>query len=520
MAPEHILAIDQGTTSTRAIVFSPDARPVGSASVPVRQIFPNPGWVEHDPDELFDGSVGVATRAVADAGLAFDDIAAIGITNQRETTVVWERSTGRPLANAIVWQCRRTAAMCEALKAQGHEPDIRRRTGLVVDAYFSSTKLQWLLGRIPSGRARAEAGEICFGTVDSWLLFRLTGRDLHATDATNASRTQLLNVHDLAWDEALLKLFEVPERVLPEVRPSASDFGKTQASVFGRPIPITGVAGDQHAALYGQACFSPGSTKCTYGTGAFVLANAGGTPREAESGLITTVGWWTGQKPVYALEGSVFVTGAAVQWLRDELMVIADASESDVLAQSIPDNGGVYFVPAFVGLGAPHWDAEARGAIVGLTRGAHRAYLARAALEATAYQVKDVIDAMQVPASPTTRGPARRARTPAVDSGAALRADGGQTASRFLMQFQADILNRPVEVAAVQETTALGAAFLAGRALGLWASESELASLWRPGRVYEPKISSGERLDLLAGWKRAVAQARHREDLVARPTRA
>lgn len=515
MPPEHILAIDQGTTSTRAIVFSPDARPVGSAAVPVRQIYPSPGWVEHDPDDLFDGSVSAATRAVAEAGLNFDDIAAIGITNQRETTLVWERATGRPVANAIVWQCRRTAGMCEALKAQGHEPDIRRRTGLVVDAYFSATKLQWLLERIPSGRARAEAGELCFGTVDSWLLYRLTNGEVHATDATNASRTQLLNVHDLAWDEALLKLFEISERVLPEVRPSAFDYGRSHAAIFGRPIPITGVAGDQHAALYGQACFSFGSAKCTYGTGAFVLANAGATPREAEAGLITTVGWWTGRKPVYALEGSIFVTGAAVQWLRDELTVIAEAADSDALAQSIPDNGGVYFVPAFVGLGAPYWDADARGAIVGLTRGAHRAYLARAALEATAYQVKDVLDAMEKPAGTATRPLARRARAATVDSAAPLRADGGQTANAFLMQFQADILNRPVEVAAVQETTALGAAFLAGRALGLWASEAELASLWRPGRVYEPRMSSGERLDLLAGWKKAVAQTRHRIDVVA-----
>jgi glycerol kinase len=483
-------------------VFSPEAKPAGSAAVPVRQIYPKPGWVEHDPDELFDGAVSAARGAVAAAGLTFDEIAAIGVANQRETVVVWERATGRPVANAIVWQCRRTAEACETLRAQGHGEDIQRRTGLVIDPYFSATKIAWLLDRTAGGRRRGNAGELCAGTVDSWLLFRLTGGRRHATDATNASRTMLLNIHDLSWDETLLRLLDIPLRLLPEVRPSAAEFGETDPSVFGRAVPVMGIAGDQSAALYGQACFAAGMAKCTFGTGAFILANAGFAAREPLPGLITTVAWRTGRRAVYALEGSVFTTGAAVQWLRDELGIIATAADSDALAQSLPDNGGVYFVPAFAGLGAPHWDSDARGAIVGLTGGAHRAYLARAALEATAYQVRDVVNAM-APALRQSRG-----ERP-------LRADGGQSASEFLMQFQADILDRPVEVAAVPETTALGAGGLAGRTAGLWGAEAELASLWEASRVYEPRMSSGERLDLCAGWDRAVAQARHRPPTTA-----
>lgn len=465
--------------------------------MPVRQIYPKPGWVEHDPDELFDGAVAAARGAVAAAGVWFDDIAAVGIANQRETVVVWERATGRPVANAIVWQCRRTADACEALKAQGHGDDIRRRTGLVIDPYFSATKIAWLLDRTAGGRRRGATGELCAGTVDSWLLFRLTGGTKHATDATNASRTMLFNIHDLSWDETLLQLFDIPARLMPEVRSSVAELGSTAPAIFGRALPVMGIAGDQSAALYGQACFAAGMAKCTYGTGAFVLANAGGAAKDALPGLITTVAWRTGRRPVYAVEGSVFTTGAAVQWLRDELGIIAAASDSDALASSLPDNGGVYFVPAFAGLGAPHWDPDARGAIVGLTGGAHRAYLARAALEATAYQVRDVVNAM----APALR--ASRDDRP-------LRADGGQSASEFLMQFQADILDRPVEVAAVQETTALGAAFLAGRTAGIWSSEAELASLWKASRVYEPRMSSAERLDLCAGWERALARTRHR----------
>ena len=569
----HILAIDQGTTSTRAIVFDvQDARPVASAQVELRQFYPQPGWVEHDPEEIFRATVAVCREAVQKADLRMRDIAALGITNQRETTVLWERATGTPVANAIVWQCRRTADMCRSLVDHGHAPDIRARTGLIVDPYFSATKLRWLLDGGPSGwpdrvrgksdlQRRAEDGDLCFGTVDSWLLFRLTSNLVHATDSTNASRTMLLNLHDLEWDPALLSLFDIPEAVLPVVKPSAGDFGVTSPEVLGAEIPITGIAGDQHAALYGQACFEPGMTKCTYGTGAFVLSVTGSRPplsglisskgagarravpggraarsydphpdpsagsgqaplpgRERElasdastaptgglssfsgrggggHGLLVTLGWQAGSKRAYALEGSIFVTGAAVQWLRDGLGILADAAETERLAESLDGNDGVYFVPAFVGLGAPHWDAAARGTITGLTLGTTRAHITRAALEATAYQVRDVVEAMDDAAH--RRGAAQP-----------LRVDGGQTANSFLMQFQADMLDRPVEVSAVAETTALGAAFLAGRGAGIWKSEREIASLWQYARRYEPQMSDGRRLSLLAGWYDAVRRAR------------
>jgi len=356
----HILAIDQGTTSTRAIVFNDEARPVGSAQVELEQHFPQPGWVEHDPSEIYRGVVSVARRAVEKSGLGLDEIAAIGITNQRETVVVWNRSTGEPVSNAIVWQCRRTADDCAELIGAGHAADIRGRTGLVVDPYFSATKLRWLLDRIPNGQRRAEDGELCFGTVDSWLMYRLSGRQSHVTDVSNASRTMLLNIHDLDWDPAMLALFNVPKAILPEVRPSAGDFAITDGSEFGGEIPVTGVAGDQHAALFGQACFKSGMTKCTYGTGAFVLTNAGGRVPSPESGILATVGWQVGSKRTYASEGGVFVTGAAVQWLRDGLGIIGSASDTDDMAEMLGDNDGVYMVPAFVGLGAPRWDPGAR----------------------------------------------------------------------------------------------------------------------------------------------------------------
>ncbi|MBI4304714.1 MAG: glycerol kinase GlpK [Chloroflexi bacterium] len=497
--PEHILAIDQGTTSTRSIVFDAAARPVGSARQELRQIFPRPGWVEHDPNEILSAVVETARQAVRSAGLGWADIAAIGIANQRETTVVWERSTGRPVANAIVWQCRRTAPMCEGLKARGLEPEIRARTGLVIDAYFSATKLRWLLDHAPKGQDRAEAGELCFGTVDSWLLYRLTGGAIHATDATNASRTMLVNLRDLDWDDTLLDLFQVPRRLLPEVKPSAAEFAETSRDVLGGEVLVAGIAGDQHASLYGQACFKSGMAKCTYGTGAFVLANAGSRVPATSGGVLGTLGWQTGGKIVYALEGSIFVTGAAIQWLRDNMLVISSAEETASLAELADTNGGVYFVPALVGLGAPHWDPEARGAIVGLTRGASYAHVVRAALESTAYQVKDVLDAMAVVG-----------RSQGSQQALTLRADGGQTANEFLMQFQADILGRLVEVASVQETTALGAAFLAGRAIGLWKSDTELSKSWSASRVYEPRMSVTERLELHQGWKQALAQARYR----------
>lgn len=491
---DHILAIDQGTTSTRAIVFDSGAVPVASAQVELSQHFPQPGWVEHDPIEIAEAAVSVAKQAIGRAQLAPDDIAAIGIANQRETTVVWERATGRPVANAIVWQDRRTAEICRDLTNTNHAQNIRQITGLVVDPYFSATKLMWLLATIPDGQARAEAGELCFGTVDTWLLWHLTAGGVHATDATNASRTMLLNLHDLQWDPEMLDLFNVPDSMLPDVRGTADDFGVTDRSVFGAEIPITAMAGDQHAALYGQACFKNGQIKCTYGTGAFVLANKGTNPPiqnsgENDAGLVATLGFRVGSKKTYATEGSVFVTGATVQWLRDGLGVISNAPETVDMAMAVGSNEGVYFVPAFVGLGAPHWQPDATGSITGLTRGSDRNHIVRAALESTAYQVKDVVEAME----------AGRPR-----SSQSLRADGGQSANPFVMQFQADILDRPVEVASVAETTALGAAFLAGRGVGLWRSDSEIGSLWKSSAVYEPSMSESERSSLYLGWLEAV----------------
>jgi glycerol kinase len=477
-------------------VFDGEANVVASAQVELRQVFPQPGWVEHDPVEIFHAAVDVSKMAVARAGLQMADITAVGITNQRETTIVWERETGRPVANAIVWQCRRTSEMCDLLARRGHAEEIRQTTGLALDPYFSATKLRWLLDTVPDAQRRAEDGELCFGTVDSWLMFNLSGGKAHVTDVTNASRTMLLNLHDLEWDPDMLSLFDVPRQMLPEVLPSASDFAATDAGVFGAELPITGVAGDQHAALYGQACFDQGMAKCTYGTGAFVLTNTGARAVDAkEGGLLSTMGYQVGSKRVYAIEGSVFVTGATVQWLRDGLGTISDASETEMLAEEAGDNGGVYFVPAFVGLGAPHWDASARGAISGLTRGTTRGHVVRAALEATAYQVKDVVDVMD-----NLAGRRRRDRP--------LRVDGGQTSNHFLMQFQADMLDRPLEVSAMRETTALGAAFLAGRGEGVWRSEAEVAKLWRASETFEPRMSAGRRQTLYAGWLDAVRKVR------------
>ena len=494
MAENHILAIDQGTTSSRSIVFNGEARPIASAQIELTQHYPNPGWVEHDPEQLFSTALETARRALESATSGAEGVTAIGIANQRETTVLWERATGRPVANAIVWQCRRTADACAQLLEGGHGEDIRLRTGLAVDAYFSATKLRWLLDHIPDGQRRAEDSDLCFGTVDSWLLFRLTGGQVHATDSTNASRTMLLNLADLDWDPDLLSLFDVPAVMLPEVRPSAGGFGVTDPALFGREIPVSGIAGDQHAALYGQACFQPGMVKCTYGTGAFVLANAGPNPPAPPEGILATLGWQVGSRRTYALEGSVFVSGAAVQWLRDRLGVISDAAETEMLAESVEDNGGVYLVPAFVGLGAPHWDPYACGLIMGLSLNSTREHVARAALESAAYRVRDVVEAME------SAGRRRGGERP-------LRADGGQTANGFLMQFQADILDRPVEVSEIAETTALGAAFLAGRGAGVWESESEIAALWRPAARYEPQMTEGRRNTLYAGWKDALRRA-------------
>ncbi len=521
-----ILAIDQGTTSTRAIVFDEAAQPIASAQQELRQIFPRPGWVEHDPVEIAESAIEVARASIGSAKASADDIAAVGITNQRETTVIWESSTGRPLSNAIVWQDHRTAEFCNELSDAGHSDDIWSRTGLIVDPYFSATKMRWMLDHlpIPNLQARAENGDIRFGTVDAWLIDQLARADKpsvqddvpHLTDVTNASRTMLLNIHDLEWDPDLLDIFGIPEASLPTPLPSAGSFGVAHPSIFGREIPITGVAGDQHAALYGQACFTRGDMKCTYGTGAFLLANNGanvdlftgssGTGEmsstdleEANAGLLFTMGWQVGGSKNYALEASIFNTGSTMQWLRDGLGLIGDAAESSDIAVMLGDNGGVYLVPAFSGLGSPHWDPHARASISGISRGITKDHIIRAALESTAYQVKEVVDIMDSQLRLPRRGN-RRERV--------LRVDGGQTRNPFLMQFQADLLDRPIEVSAVDETTALGAAFLAGRASGVWRSERELAELWDCARRYEPEMSESERVTLMAGWNEALRRTK------------
>jgi glycerol kinase len=489
----YVLALDQGTTSSRAILFDRKARVKAVAQREFRQIYPQPGWVEHDPLEIWESQLAVAREAIASAGVTAAQIAAIGIANQRETTVVWARSTGAPVHNAIVWQCRRSAAICDALKAGGWEPVVRQRTGLVIDAYFSGTKIQWLLEHVPGLRARAEAGEVCFGTVDTWLGWKLSGGRTWVTDYSNASRTMLFNIHQLAWDANLCGALGVPVRMLPEVRPSSFRYGHTAPDLFGAEIPIAGIAGDQQASLFGQACFAPGMAKNTYGTGCFLLIHTGDRPVASQAGLLTTIA----ASPVegraeYALEGSIFIAGAAIQWLRDGLRVIADSAESEALAASVPDTGGVYFVPAFVGLGAPHWDMYARGTILGLTRGTTRAHLVRAALEAIAYQSREVLGAALADAGLTLEE---------------LRVDGGATANNLLMQFQADILATPVVRPVVRETTALGAAYLAGLAVGYWSSREEIAQNWTADRRFLPQMEPTRREELFAGWRRAVARA-------------
>jgi glycerol kinase len=489
----YVLALDQGTTSSRAILFDRQARVKAVAQREFRQIYPQPGWVEHDPLEIWESQLAVAREAIASAGLTAAQIAAIGIANQRETTVVWDRRTGTPVHNAIVWQCRRSAAICDALKAGGWESAVRQRTGLVIDAYFSGTKIQWLLEHVPGLRALADAGELCFGTVDTWLGWKLSGGRTWVTDYSNASRTMLFNIHQLAWDANLCGALGVPERMLPEVRPSSFRYGHTTPGLFGAEIPIAGIAGDQQASLFGQACFAPGMAKNTYGTGCFLLIHTGDRPVASQAGLLTTIA----ASPVegraeYALEGSIFIAGAAIQWLRDGLRVIADSAESEALAASVPDTGGVYFVPAFVGLGAPHWDMYARGTILGLTRGTTRAHLVRAALEAIAYQSREVLGAALSDAGLTL---------------AELRVDGGATANNLLMQFQADILATPVVRPVVRETTALGAAYLAGLAVGYWASREEIAQNWTVDRRFQPRMDPTRREELFAGWRRAVARA-------------
>ncbi len=487
----HVLALDQGTTSSRAIVFDESGAEVAVAQMEFQQIFPRPGWVEHDPLEIWDSQLAVARQALQHAGLAARDLAAVGITNQRETVVVWDRVTGLPVTNAIVWQDRRTAEACDRLKRDGHEPLFRDRTGLVLDPYFSGTKLAWILDHVPG--AREDPGRLAFGTVDSWLLWNLTGGALHATDVTNASRTLLCDIHEGDWSEELLGILNVPREILPVVRSSSEVYAETLADLLGAPVPIAGVAGDQQAALFGQACLRPGMVKNTYGTGCFLLMHTGDRPVRSRNELLTTPAWRIGGRTDYALEGSVFVAGAVVQWLRDGLGLIRAAGEIEALAASVPDSGGVVLVPAFTGLGAPHWDPYARGALVGITRGTTAAHLARAALEAIAFQVADVLDAMTA------------------DSGvpaAELRADGGAAVNDLLMQLQADLAGVPVVRPRVRETTALGAAYLAGLATGVWKDTGEIAARWQVDRVFEPAMDRGQAAARRARWNRAVERAK------------
>jgi len=490
----HVLALDQGTTGSTALVVDPDGRILGRGYAELPQHFPRPGWVEHDPEEIWATVGRSAAAALKEAGVAGGDVAAVGITNQRETTVLWERATGAPIHRAIVWQDRRTAGTCDRLRAEGREPLVRERTGLVLDAYFSGTKIRWLLDTVPGAGRRARRGEIAFGTVDSWLLWKLSGGRVHATDVSNASRTLLLGLRSVDWDAEMLAMLDVPREILPAVLPSSGVFGETvDHGWLPRGIPIAGIAGDQQAALFGQACHAPGSAKNTYGTGGFLLLNTGETPVASRHGLLTTIAWRIGSRTTYALEGSVFIAGAAVQWLRDGLGLIRTAAESEALAGSVPDTGGVYFVPAFVGLGAPYWDMYARGTVVGLTRGTGAAHLARAALEAIAYQSRDVLDAMAADAGMAPR---------------ALRVDGGAAANDLLCQFQADITNVPVLRPAVIETTALGAACLAGLGAGVWRSLDAVAGRAAVEREFTPAMDEETRARRYAGWRRAVERAR------------
>ena len=495
MSRKFILALDQGTTSSRAIVFDRRGRARGAAQQEFPQHFPQPGWVEHDPADLWESTRRVALAAVAEANLTGADLAAIGLANQRETTLLWERATGRSLAPAIVWQDRRTADRCARLKARGLEPLFRTRTGLVLDPYFSGTKLAWLLDRIPGARRRAARGELAFGTVDTWLLWQLTGGRVHATDVSNASRTLLLNLRTGAWDDDLLRALRIPRAVLPEVRASSEVYGHVETIPALRGVPISGVAGDQQAALFGQACFRPGHAKNTYGTGCFLLLHTGEKPVVSKHQLLTTIAWRLGPgRPLeYALEGSVFVGGAVVQWLRDGLGLIARSADIEALAARAPDNGGVYLVPAFTGLGAPHWDASARGAIVGLTRGTTAAHLARAALESIAYQSADLLAAMEADAKLKLRE---------------LRVDGGATVNDALMQFQSDLLRVPVIRPRTTETTALGAAYLAGLAVGYWKNRDEIAALWRVEKTFRPRAPRAAMQRLQHDWRRAVSRAK------------
>lgn len=493
---DYILALDQGTTSSRAILFNRQGQIIRIAQQEFTQIYPEAGWVEHDAEEIWTTQLNCAREAIAAAGISASDIAAIGITNQRETTVVWDRATGMPIHNAIVWQCRRTASICDTLKKEKFDRVIRKSTGLVTDAYFSGTKVAWLLDKVKGARKRAEAGELAFGTIDTWLIYRLTGGKSHVTDVSNASRTLLYNIRKERWDKTILERLQIPESILPTVKSSSEVYAETSPELFGAPIPIGGIAGDQQAALFGQACFKPGMMKNTYGTGCFLLMNTGEQATTSKTGLLTTIAWRTDGQTEYALEGSVFIAGAAIQWLRDGLQIIASAPETEALATAVSDNHGVYFVPAFVGLGAPYWDQDARGAITGLTRGVTRSHIARAALEAMAYQTRDVVECMQKDSGIKARE---------------LRVDGGATRNDFLCQFQADLLGIPVVRPVITETTALGAAYLAGLSVSFWKNEKEIASQWQVEKRFEPQMKRGERDRLYNGWLDAVSRVRSRK---------
>ena len=491
MEKKYVLALDQGTTSSRAILFDRNGRIVSMSQKEFTQIYPAPGWVEHDPLEIWETQINAAKEAVKD--ISVSEIACIGITNQRETTILWDKNTGEPVYNAIVWQSRQTSDICDELKKSGLEPYIKENTGLVIDAYFSGTKIKWILDNVQGVREKAEKGHILFGTVDTWLMWNLTGGKVHITDYSNASRTMIYNIKTLKWDEKILDILNIPHEILPEVRQSSETYGNTKMEIFGTEILLSGIAGDQQAALFGQLCFQEGMVKNTYGTGCFMLMNTGEKPVMSRKGLITTIAWGLNGRVEYALEGSIFVAGAAIQWLRDELKLIHDAADSEYFANKVGDTKGVYMVPAFTGLGAPYWDMYARGAIVGLTRGAGRNHIIRAALESIAYQTKDVIEAM------------------IDDSGinlTALKVDGGASANNFLMQFQSDILNVNIERPEITETTALGAAYLAGLAAGFWKSKGEVIQNWNMDKRFKPAINDDERDKLYSGWKRAVERVR------------
>ena len=492
MGQKYVMALDAGTTSNRAIIFDVDSKIVGVAQKEFTQHFPQPGWVEHDAEEIWSSMHEVMREALEQSGLVASDIAAIGITNQRETAVVWDRATGRPIYNAIVWQSRQTADICEDLKRQGLVDEFKEKTGLVIDAYFSGTKVKWILDHVEGARARAEKGELAFGTIDTWLLWKLTGGKEHKTDYSNASRTLMFNIKTLEWDEALLKHLTVPKSLLPEVRPSSEVYGHTIPSVIGASVPVAGMAGDQQSALFGQNCFSPGEAKNTYGTGCFLLMNTGEDLCMSKNGLVTTIAWGLDGKVEYALEGSIFVGGSAIQWLRDGLRLVDSAPDSEWVAKKVKDAGGVYMVPAFVGLGAPYWDMNARGMIIGLTRGTTKAHIVRATLDSLAYQTRDVLGAMEA------------------DSGnrlAALKVDGGAVANNLLMQFQADLLGVPVDRPQITETTALGAAYLAGLATGVWASKEDLKKSWQLDTRFAPALDQKEADKLYKGWRKAVRHA-------------